>query len=534
MGLFMKKYYFALIIFFILIYVMPNLMTGILPNEAEMAMEAYCAYKYEPFSLANLDNIISGFFISLFGFTQWGIASNGVIALIVLSISKIYAIKKCTNDYTLAACTYLFFFSSFWIFLFIPDSVIGNSGIWGALINFLGLGAYFMASREEIFSVQRISLLFLCGILTFASLLISGLNPFFFSIIVVSIYMCTQKRYLDMFLMPLEIIFVTGALLSITSYFGSGCWFNWIIEGKDSIIAYWDNFFSDTSLVKVTINKNLIVLGLGVLPIAPFLLCAVSNYKNNLREFFKLPIYKFSLIFLLTAIVFSIFNRGLSMANLPITYLPFSFLTATGFVNYLRTNNRHKHLMIYSMLIGVAVVLVGVNLLLMNSGLWIMGIAITISGLLLVLTVKCKTEERIALYFFDLSLVMIAVAFVTTSHISAHYPSAWQVKKRVESIVGKNYPENQVMFFAYELENYHLLNFYFGNKIELIDDEYAGKIINNKKVISVDEFKNILKNNNKEIIVFNQASFSPETDVSFAEYGKGLSYKNLGLYYFSK
>ena len=63
--------------------------------------------------------------ISLFGFTQWGIASNGVIALIVLSISTIYAIKKCTNDYTLAACTYLFFFSSFWIFLFIPDSVLG-------------------------------------------------------------------------------------------------------------------------------------------------------------------------------------------------------------------------------------------------------------------------------------------------------------------------------------------------------------------------------------------------------------------------
>jgi hypothetical protein len=530
----MKKYYFALIIFFILIYVMPNLMTGILPNEAEMAMEAYCAYKYESFSLANIDNIISGFFISLFGFTKWGIASNGVIALIVLSVSTIYVIKKCTNDYTLAACTYLFFFSSFWIFLFIPDSVIGNSGIWGALINFAGLGAYFMASREERFSVQRISLLFLCGVLTFASLLISGLNPFFFSIIVVGIYMCTQKRYIDMVLMPLEIIFVTGGLLSITSYLGGDSWFAWVLEGKTSILTYWDNFFNNTSLVKLTINKNLIFLGYGVLPITPFLLCSLSNYKTNLREFLKRPIYKFSLIFLLTAIVFSVLNRGLTMANLPITYLPFSFLTATGFVNYLRTNNRHRHLMIYSMLIGVAVVLVGVNLLLMNQGLWVMGIAITISGLLLVLTLKCKTEERIALYFFDLSLVVIAVAFVTTSHISEHYPSSWQVRKRVEAIVGKKYPENQVQFFAHELKNYHLLNFYFGNKIELIDDEYAGQIINSKKVISVEEFKNILKNNNKEIIVFNQSSLTAPSDSPFAECGKGLFYKNLGLYYFNK
>ena len=214
----MKKYYFALFIFFVLIYVMPNLMIAISPNEAQEALEAYCTYKYEPFSLANFDSIISGFFISLFGFTKWGIASNSIIALAVLSISTIYAIKKCTNDKTLAICTSLLFFATFWIFLLIPNpSVVGNSGIWGALINFVALGAYFMASREERFSVQRIGMLFLCGVLTFASLIISGLNPFFFSIIVVTIYMLSQKRYVDMLLMPLEIIFIVGALLCLIS-----------------------------------------------------------------------------------------------------------------------------------------------------------------------------------------------------------------------------------------------------------------------------------------------------------------------------
>ena len=514
---------------------MPNLMTGIDPSEAEMAVEAYCSYKYEPFSLANLDNIISGFFISLFGFTRWGIASNGVIALIVLSISTIYVIKKCTNDYTLAACTYLFFFSSFWISFFIPDAVIGNSGIWGALINFFGLGAYFMASREEIFSVQRISLLLLCGILTFASLLISGLNPFFFSIIVAGIYMLSQKRYLDMLLMPIEIIFVTGLLLSITSCVSDGCWFSWVLDGKESIIGYWSGFFDDISLVSRTLKINALFLGMGVLPILIFLPCSLSNYKHNLREFLKRPIYKFSLIFLLTAIAFSVLNRGLTMANLPITYLPFSFLLATGFVNYLRTNNRHRQLMVYLMIIGVVILLAGVNLLLMSQGLWIMGIAITISGLMLILIIKCKTEEKIAFYFFDLSLIVLAISFINSSHISLYYPSAWQVKKRVESVVGKNYPENQVAFFAHGLKNYHLLNFYFDNKIELIDDEYAGKIINNKKVISFEEFTNILNNNNnKEIIVFNQASLQPKKDSPLAEFGKGLLYKNLGLYYFDK
>ncbi len=528
----MKKYYFALFIFFILIYVMPNLMLGILPQEAQAATQAYCAYKYEAFTLSNLDNIISGFFISLFGFTKWGIASNGIIALAVLSLSTIYAIKKCTNDNTLAAFTYLLFFSSFWIFLFIPDAVVGNSGIWGALINFLGLGAYFMASREERFSFQRIGLLLLCGILTFASLLISGLNPFFFSIIVATLYMLSQKRYIDMLLMPIEIIIVTGALLSLSSYCGQGNFFAWVCDGKVSILNYWTEFFSDIPKAQDTIINNLMLLGMGILPIAPFLLCSIRNYKKTSVEFLRRPIYKFSMIFLLTAVIFSILNRGLIMANLPITYLPFSFLVATGLVTYLRSNNRHKLLSSCFVIIGVIAVLLGTNLLLLDNHYFLSGVILIIIGLMLIFTVKLNIEKRIAVYFFSLSLFMLIAALQIAFMADKYFPTARQINKRIETIVGKNYPDNQVQFFACSLNNYHLINFHLQNKVELINDEMANKITDNKRVISSAKFAELLKNNHREFIVFSDSSATKATEFEWLKQAKIMQFDNFTIYYF--
>lgn len=524
----MKKYYFALFIFFVLIYVMPNLMIAISPNEAQEALEAYCTYKYEPFSLANFDSIISGFFISLFGFTKWGIASNSIIALAVLSISTIYAIKKCTNDKTLAICTSLLFFATFWIFLLIPNpSVVGNSGIWGALINFVALGAYFMASREERFSVQRIGMLFLCGVLTFASLIISGLNPFFFSIIVVTIYMLSQKRYVDMLLMPLEIIFIVGALLCLISLSKGESYYAWIISGKSSIISYWAGFFNNITLVKETILHNIKLLCMGILPIIPFVICAIYNDKKNSSEFLKRPIYKFAMIFFITAIAFSVLNRGLILANLPITYLPLSFLIATSLVNYLRTNNRHKLLGSCFLLIGVAAVIGGVNLLLMYKHNLLNGITIILIGLMLVFTVRLSIDKRIATYFLGLALIMLIFTLQISAFATHMWPSARQVKIRVESIIGKNYPANQVEFFACDLKSYQLINFYFNNEIELISDSQAGKIIDHKKVLSLKEFCEIQNKSDKEIIVFANAEFLP-----LQEQAKTLKFDNLIIYYF--
>lgn len=530
MEFFMRRYYFALVVFFIAIYIMPSLMIGLTPEEAKTAMDAYCAYKYEPFSLVNFDSIISGFFISIFGFSKWGVAANGIIALAVLSTTTIYAIKKCTNDSTLAACTYLLFFSSFWIFLLIPDSVIGNSGIWGALINFLGLGAYFMASREERFSVQRIWLLLLCGILTFASLIISGLNPFFFSIIVATVYMLSQKRYVDMLLMPIEIIFVVVLLLSLLSWSESHCYYAWAIHGWASIVTYWSEFFTNMPQTKQAIADNLMLLGMGILPIAPFLLCSVYDFKHNAAEFLKRPIYKFSMIFLIAAIIFSILNNGLTMANLPITYLPFSFLVATGLVNYLRTNNRHKLLGSCFVIIGVAGVLIGTNLLLLTAHL-LGGIVIILLGLLLIFTVKASIERKNACYFFCLAMIILITSLKMSLKNEYSGPSGMILEKRIETIVGKNYPENQVQFFACNRDVYHLTNFYLENKVEFIDNDLATETLDHKTVLSCEQFDNIAANSSKEIIVFDSAQGN---GLPLSSKANILKFNNLTIYYFKK
>lgn len=525
----MKKYCWSLFIFFILIYVLPSLLEPITNAQCIQSLEAFNTYESQRYNLANLDLVMNGFFINLFGFNIWGIEASGILAVACLSLFMIFAIKKCTNDVTLALFSCLLFFTSFWCFALLP--VNNNSiGAWGALTNFLGLGSYFMASREGRFSLQRINLLILCGLFTFCSLMINGLNPFFFSIIVVTIYMLAQKRYVDMILMPLIIASTTLILLCLESYYLTKEFFRLIIENTYAIISYWENFFYQSWDLSDVILFNLQILLLGIVPILIFVICSLNGYSKNIREFINRPIYKFSMVFLVTAIVFSILNKGLTIASLPITYIPFSFLVATGLIHYLRTSNKHRLLKVLIMVSAVILLLVGVNILLfanfkMQTFEVRLGLALLLAGGIILFTIKSNMERQIAAYFVGFAIILLSFA---TKKYDENILTKMEINSRLESIVGEDYSNAKVKFFATK-SIFAIANFHLKNQVVLISDEFLAPTYASK-TISTPNLKKLIENNGStEIIVFDV-----NDNFELKKQAKTLNYSNLIIHYFGQ
>ena len=183
---FMKKYVWISIGFFILLYFGPSLTAPVTQAECLKAAQSSEIFANKAFNLEQLDSCLAGASLKYFGNNAFGLRLGNIIVVALMSFLALFAVKKCINDTMTGVMSSLLFFTSFWCFY---SPLIPQNTVWGEFFNVLALGAFFMASRENRFSIQRISLLILCGFLTALSLIINGVSPFFMSFIIAVIFL---------------------------------------------------------------------------------------------------------------------------------------------------------------------------------------------------------------------------------------------------------------------------------------------------------------------------------------------------------
>lgn len=465
---FMKKYIWIIPCFFILLYFGPSLILPVTHREALSAAEATEIYEAGNFTIRNLDSMLAGYSLSVLGNNPLGLRLGNIIVVALMSILGMFAIKKCINDVMTGIMATLIFFTSYWSF-YTPIS--SHSIVWGEFFNVLALGMFFMASRESRFSMQRISLLVLCGFLTALSLMINGTSPFFVSFVIAVIFLLWEKKYTDMVLMPILISAVTlGFLLLHGFYVMHDLWYELAFLKQDfckNLNALCTGDFIHSCLY------NLKVLIFGILPSLVFLICAIWGYKGYVRHFFKQSIYKFMFVFLCAGIVSVLLNNEFFLADLPLTYLPYAFLVGAGLVNYFRTRN--KYLLFNSLLLFFAIGMISISIYELISHEYVVVRNFALAGLLWSIFIffsfiSPKTSSRLKAYFLGLSVALFAsISVLANNEISSDELNA-VLKVAVD-------PESDDYKIYASPSMYHLVRFYMSDRdVEKIECEVLEKL----------------------------------------------------------
>ena len=460
---FMKKYIWIIPCFFILLYFGPSMSVPVTQQEAVAAAEASEVYAAGNFSIRNLDSMLAGYSLSLLGNNPLGLRLGNILVVALMSILGMFAVKKCTNDTMTGIMATLIFFTSYWSF-YTPLST--HNTVWGEFFNVLALGAFFMASRESRFSMQRISLLFFCGFLTALSLIINGISPFFMSFIIAVVFLLWEKKYTDMLLMPIVISAVTVGFLLLHGYcIEKSLWYELHLLAAE-IISNLQNIAAGGFWQRCLYNLKVLVF--GILPSAVFLICAVAGYKGYVSHFFKQSIYRFTFVFLCVGIISVMFNEEVFLADLPLTYLPYSFLVGAGLVNYFRTRNVYLLFNTLLWLFVIAVVSVSVYELIHHNFtvtrnfaaaglLWSMFILISFTS--------PKTSSRLKAYFLGLS-----VALFSSMTVLAYNAVSGDELNSVLAVAVDPAQDNYKIYASKSM--CHLVRFYMGErKIEVLDTE---------------------------------------------------------------
>ena len=447
----MRKYIWIIPCFFVLLYFGPSLTLPITQKEALSASTAAEIYSAGDFSIRNLDSMLAGYSLSKFGNNPLGLRFGNILVVALMSILGMFAVKKCTNDTMTGIMATLIFFTSYWSFY---TPVSAHNTVWGEFFNVLALGMFFMASREQRFSMQRISLLIFCGFLTALSLIMNGISPFFMSFVIAVIFLLWEKKYVDMLLMPIVISAVTvGFLLLHGYYLKHDLWYELFVLDREFVAnieklaagGFW-----------LSCLNNLKVLIFGILPSMVFLICAVWGYKGYVRHFFKQSIYKFTFVFLCVGIVSVMFNE----ADLPLTYLPYSFLTGAGLVNYFRTRN--KYVLFNTLLWFFVAVLAAFSLLMFFTDNFIVTRNFAVAGLLwsmfiLISFASPKTSSRLKAYFIGLSVALFA-----SMTVLAYSAISGDVLKTVFAVAVDPNGDDYKIYASKSM--IHLVNFYLNDK----------------------------------------------------------------------
>lgn len=465
---FMKKYIWIIPCFFILLYIGPSLIMPVSPKEAAVAATVSEIYDAGNFSIRNLDSLLAGYSLNKLGNNPFGLRLGNILVVALMSLLGMFAIKKCINDNMTGIMATLIFFTSYWSF-YTPIS--SHNTVWGEFFNVLGLGAFFMASRENRYSLQRISLLIFCGFLTALSLIMNGVSPFFMSFVIAVIFLLWEKKYADMLLMPIVISVVTIGFLLLHGYYVEksvsyeleklGCEF---LENLQALSGggFWSKCF-----------YNLKVLLFGILPSMVFLICAVWGYKGYVKHFFKQSIYKFMFVFLCVGIASVLFNEKVFLADLPLTYLPYSFLVGAGLVNYFRTRN--KYILFNSLMWIFVISVISISIYELVSHNFVIVRNFAVAGLLwslfiLISFISPKTSSRLKAYFLGLSVAL----FASISAL-AHQGISSDELNAVLSVAVDTDEDDYKIYASKSM--YHLVRFYMADrKIEKIEDDVLDKL----------------------------------------------------------
>ncbi len=481
----MKKYIWIIPCFFILLYFGPSMTVPVTHEEAISASKASELFESGKFIIRELDSVLAGWSLHYLGNNHLGLRLGNIIVVALMSILGMFAVKKCTNDTMTGIMATLIFFTSYWSF-YTPISTHGT--VWGEFFNVLALGVFFMASRENRFSLQRISLLIFCGFLTALSLIINGMPPFLMSFIIAVIFLLWEKKYIDMLLMPILISAVTlGFLLLHGYYVEKSLWME--------LHYLYNDFISDFNALRsgnfiASSLFNLKMLIFGILPSSVFLICAIVGYKGYVRHFFKQSIYKFTFVFLCVSAVSVLFNSEVLLADLPLSSLPYSFLVGAGLVNYFRTRN--KHTLFNSLMWIFALGLISVSIYELATHSFITR-NFAVAGLLWSLFIMAsfagpKTGSRVKAYFLGLSVAL----FASLSIPAYNAISADELKTVLKIAVDTNKDDHKIYASG---SMYHLVRFYLNDK--------DIKMFNKKNMtVLTPEMEKLRKDN--DIVIFAQ------------------------------
>ena len=451
----MKKYIWIIPCFFILLYFGPSLTLPITQQEALSASTAAEIYAAGDFSIRNLDSMLAGYSLSKLGNNPLGLRLGNILVVALMSILGMFAVKKCTNDTMTGIMATLIFFTSYWSFY---TPVSSHNTVWGEFFNVLALGMFFMASREHRFSMQRISLLIFCGFLTALSLRINGISPFFMSFMIAVIFLLWEKKYIDMILMPIVISAVTvGFLLLHGHYIEKSLWYELIVLGKEFAVNL-EKLSDGKFLANCLYNFKVLVC--GILPSLVFLICAVWGYRGYVKHFFKQSIYKFTFVFLCIGIVSVMFNKEVFLADLPLTYLPYSFLVGAGFVNYLRTRNKYRLFNTLMWLFVIVMLCISIYELVTHDYVIVRNFAVAgilWSVFILISFISPKTSNRFKAYFLGLSVALFA-----TMTVLAHKEISANELNAVLSVAVEPEKNDYQIYAAPSM--YHLVRFYMNDK----------------------------------------------------------------------
>lgn len=451
----MKKYIWLIPCFFVLLYFGPSMTIPVTLEEAMSASRALELFDSDKFFIRDLDSVLTGWSLHYLGNNHLGLRLGNIVVVALMSILGMFAVKKCTNDTMTGIMATLIFFTSYWSF-YTPISTHGT--VWGEFFNVLALGAFFMASRESRFSMQRISLLVFCGFLTALSLIINGISPFFMSFVIAVIFLLWEKKYADMLLMPILISAVTLGFLLLHGYY--------VEDNLWAELCYlYDDFVADFAAFRsgdfVTSGlRNLRILLFGLLPSSVFLICAIVGYKGYVRHFFKQSIYKFTFVFLCISVISVLFNSEAVLADLPLSSLSYSFLVGAGLVNYFRTRN--KHTLFNSLMWIFALVLICISVYELVTDIFAELRNFALAGLLWSLFIMIsfigpKTGSRVKAYFLGLSVAL----FASLSIPAYHAISADELKAVLKIAVDSEEDDHKI----YATESmYHLVKFYLNDK----------------------------------------------------------------------
>ena len=342
------KYYFWVILFFIIAYLLPLGMRPMWSPEefvfAQIPYDMISSGNYLPNDL--LSNIatnksfmtywLTSLSMKLFGANAFGIRFAAALAIGATATFIALFIRQHLHDKRLAALASAIFLSSslvYFVGIFpLSDSIF-------TFFAFASLGTTFLAIAENNWNRRRIFMLFLTSISLWGGFFTKGWIAVFIWFLLLEWYLLLERRWKDLF----TVVWMPIVLVTFFSYLVGVLKFGLIYNFEDFISIIGNSYkLSVSSWSASSFGYYVIAFIIAIMPGGLLLLLSLRNPLASYKSFFKQDIYKFSLLSTIVPLVVYPFFKEESIFHILLSITFFAIVIAGLVALYLRSGIQIK------------------------------------------------------------------------------------------------------------------------------------------------------------------------------------------------
>jgi len=428
------KYFGWIFLFFVLVYIMPLASRPLASSDefryAEIPREMIASGDYVTPRLIGMRYfektpmcywLVAGS-MKIFGENNFAVRFPMAVAAGITALFIWIMVQQMTRDEKLAALSSIIFLS------FLMVYILGTTAVTDMIFSMFVIGSggcIFLAVQEKRFNRRKLLLTLLTGIFVGLGFLTKGFLAFAIPAVTVAVYLCWERRWKEFLILPVPVLLTAVAVIvpwGIAIHRAQPDFWHYFV-----FVEHLNRFFGGVEAQHPEPWYYFIpVLLVGMMPAGLLIPAAGFVGKDVWKGLIKLPMYRYSLCFLIMPLLLFSCSSGKLPTYILCCFAPAAILIAAGVRAYFNSGGHHRSynwtmsawgsglIVAGACLIAVRVfpglVAPGVLAKLPVSNLFypVMGCVAVFAGGLMLYSTMGNWRGRLYLFFFGVGLLMFS------------------------------------------------------------------------------------------------------------------------------